>query len=205
MKKLIIVLIVLSLLFVWLVWSFGWAGAIISCIAVGVFAIWYRSIDVTEHEYICANCGTRGILVGKPSSEDEGYCKICGRSELIPTNSPRGAELKELYHGSVAADQRLRTSHEAARKLVEKLEGIAPGSSVADELEKLAKLVQEGALSTDDWERAKNLILGKPRDKQAEAIERVSKLFRAYQSGALSQSEFNMTKWDILSRVGQVK
>jgi hypothetical protein len=61
-----------------------------------------------------------------------------------------------------------------------------------------------GALTVDEWERAKTAILGKPKDRQADAIERVAKLYRAYQTGALSQSEFNMTKWDILSRVGQI-
>lgn len=105
----------------------------------------------------------------------------------------------EIYHGSVSADERVRTAHNASKKLVERLEGFVPPASIADELAKLAKLVQQGALSPDEWERAKATILGKPKDKQAEAIERVSKLYLAFQSGAVSQSEFNMTKWDVLS------
>ena len=206
MKMLIISLIVVSILSLGLVPIFGWPTAIvISGVIVGVLAVWYYSIDITESECICANCGSLSKSFGKPSSEKREVCSVCGRSEFIPKNSPRGIELHELYHGAVRADQRLRTAHEATRKLIEKLEGFAPSSTIADELGKLVRLVQEGALSADEWQRAKDLILGTPRDKQVEAIDRVSKLFRAYQSGALSQSEFNMTKWDILSRIGQVK
>ncbi len=109
----------------------------------------------------------------------------------------------EMYHGSASAEERIRTAHEAANTLVQRLEGAVPPSGIADELEKLARLVQLGALTAEEWERAKIAILGKPKDRQADAIERVAKLYRAYQTGALSQSEFNMTKWDILSRVGQ--
>lgn len=109
-----------------------------------------------------------------------------------------------MYHGHTTVEQRLRTAHAAAKTLVERLEGAVPAIAVADELEKLARLVQEGALSPEEWKRAKSLILGQPKDKKDDAIKRVAKLYRAYQTGALSQSEFNDTKWDILARVGQV-
>ncbi len=138
-----------------------------------------------------------------PPGKNKETCAGCSHSQLVPTTTPRGRELKELYHGSTSAEERLRTSHEAATKLVERLEGAVPPSGIAEELEKLAKLVQDGALTPDEWQRAKESILGQPKDKQADAIERVAKLYRVYKSGALSQSEFNMTKWDILSRIGR--
>ena len=166
------------------------------------FAIWYHFVDITEYEYICANCGAKKNTFYPPEKNTE-KCSSCSQSHLIPAGTPRGRELNELYHGHTSVEQRLRTAHEASKVLVERLEGAVPATAVADELEKLARLVQEGALSPEEWRRAKSLILGQPKDRQADAIDRVAKLYRAFQTGALSQSEFNMTKWDILSRVGQ--
>jgi len=176
---------------------------IIVVLIVVALAIWYWKLDITEYEYICANCGAKKKTFYPPEKNTE-KCASCSESHLISTATPRGRELNELYHGPTTVEQRLRIAHEAAATLVERLEGAVPATAVADELEKLAQLVQQGALSPEEWQRAKNLILGRPKDKQADAIERVTKLYRAFQTGALSQSEFNMTKWDILSRVGQV-
>ena len=175
---------------------------IIIGVIVIAFALWYHFLDITEYEYICANCGAKKKTFYPPEKNTE-KCSSCSQSHLIPVGTPRGRELNELYHGHTTVEQRLRTAHEAAKTLVERLEGAVPATAVADELEKLARLVQEGALSPEEWRRAKSLILGQPKDRQADAIERVAKLYRAYQTGALSQSEFNMTKWDILARVGQ--
>ncbi len=174
---------------------------ILFVVSIAILAIWRYFTNITEHEYICVNCGTIKKTFDYTVNNKE-TCAGCSHSQLVPTTTPRGRELKELYHGSTSAEERLRTSHEAATKLVERLEGAVPPSGIAEELEKLAKLVQDGALTPDEWQRAKESILGQPKDKQADAIERVAKLYRVYKSGALSQSEFNMTKWDILSRIG---
>jgi len=64
-------------------------------------------------------------------------------------------------------------------------------------------LVQDGALTPDEWQRAKVVIVGKPKDKQAESIKRVARFYRAYRNEALSRADFNRTKWDILSQIGQ--
>lgn len=168
-----------------------------------LLAGWYYRIDITEYRYICGNCGSVRKSFNAPSSTVRDLCSACSHSQLVPIDTPRGRELMEMYHGSASAEERIRTAHEAANTLVQRLEGAVPPSGIADELEKLARLVQLGALTAEEWERAKIAILGKPKDRQADAIERVAKLYRAYQTGALSQSEFNMTKWDILSRVGQ--
>jgi len=178
--------------------------AIIVVVIVVALAVWYHRLDITEYEYICVNCGAKKKTFDPPEKNREN-CSSCSQSHLIPAASPRGRELNELYHGSTSVEQRLRTAHEAARTLVARLEGAVPAAAVADELERLARLVQEGAISPEEWKRAKALILGQPKDKQADAIERVAKLYRAYKTGALSQSEFNMTKWDILSRVGHAR
>lgn len=72
--------------------------------------------------------------------------------------------------------------------------------SVADELEKLSDLRSRGAITSDDWERSKNLFLGKPAGAQELAIVQLRQLFELHTSGVLSESEFNMKKWDILAK-----
>ena len=80
--------------------------------------------------------------------------------------------------------------------------GGAGGStaSMADELAKLSDLAAQGVLSHDDWERAKQLYLGKPPDRRAGDTQLLSQLHDLYRAGALSESEFNSKKWEILSR-----
>jgi DNA-directed RNA polymerase subunit RPC12/RpoP len=168
-----------------------------------VLGVWYEFKNPTEYDYICTNCGSVRKSFIPPRSKRKNSCPVCSHSQLIPVDTTRGGELMEMYHGAASANGHFLSAHEAVKKLAERLEGGVPPSDVADELEKLVRLVQDGALAADEWQRAKAAILGKPKDKQAEAIERVAKLYRAHQSGVLSQSEFNMTKWDILSRVGQ--
>ena len=77
-----------------------------------------------------------------------------------------------------------------------------PGTSrqVADELSKLAELAQNGLLSADEWERAKELYLGKPPDRRAADTRLLRELHDLHGNGVLSESEFNTKKWEILSR-----
>lgn len=72
--------------------------------------------------------------------------------------------------------------------------------SVAEEIEKLSKLKDMGILSTDDWERAKQLYLGKPPDSREATIKTLGHLHELFKTGALSESEFRMKKWEILSK-----
>jgi len=105
------------------------------------------------------------------------------------------------YHGKVTAKERIEIGDEATRKLLRSLEPIPVSGSIAIELEKLAALVRTGAITTDEWQRAKNLYLGQPEGKKREnALARIRELFDLQQSGAVSESEFNAVKWDILSR-----
>lgn len=71
--------------------------------------------------------------------------------------------------------------------------------SVADELGKLAVLRGQGIISDGDWERAKDLFLGKRPDAREQAIVQLRQLHDLYRTGVLSESEFNMKKWDVLS------
>lgn len=74
--------------------------------------------------------------------------------------------------------------------------------STADELGRLSQLRAEGAISDVDWERAKDLYLGKRPDARQAMIEQLRGLHDLHSRGALSESEFNMKKWDVLSQKG---
>lgn len=75
-----------------------------------------------------------------------------------------------------------------------------PSPSVADELSKLSELRDRGAISAEDWSRSKDLFLGKQPDAQQRTVQQLRQLHDLQKSGVLSESEFNMKKWDVLSR-----
>lgn len=145
-------------------------------------------------KWICANCGILSIW-------KQNACQACGEKSAIPLETPRGGELFATYHGTVTAKERIEIGDDVTKKLLHSLEPILASGSIAIELEKLATLVQTGAITTDEWQRAKNLYLGQPEGKKREhALKRIRELYDLQQSGAVSESEFNAVKWDILSR-----
>ena len=73
-------------------------------------------------------------------------------------------------------------------------------ASVADELVKLDELRRQGVIDAGDWERAKDLYLGKSEDARQRAARELRQIYELHRSGVLSASEFNMKKWDILAR-----
>ena len=95
-----------------------------------------------------------------------------------------------------------RQVEEWDRQLTMRTRGGGSGSvsSVADELRKLAELRDQGVLDADDWTRAKSLFLGKNETERERSARELRQLHELHVSGVLSASEFNMKKWDILSR-----
>jgi Short C-terminal domain len=71
---------------------------------------------------------------------------------------------------------------------------------VADELSKLAALKEEGILTDEEFQRSKALFVGATPDQQSEALDLLRQLHALQRSGVLSEMEFNMKKWDVLSR-----
>jgi len=71
---------------------------------------------------------------------------------------------------------------------------------VAKELRKLAELVAEGILSNDEMARAKELLLGSPKDGRDEMVRLLRNLNKLKKEGVITQNEYNMKKWDILSK-----
>jgi hypothetical protein len=89
----------------------------------------------------------------------------------------------------------LRDAHDRSRHSV-----TSADLSVAEQLSKLAELKGQGLLDDGDWQRAKDLFLGKAPDEREQAITNLRQLHGLRESGVLSESEFNMKKWDVLSR-----
>lgn len=73
------------------------------------------------------------------------------------------------------------------------------GKSVGQEIEKLGQLLVAGVITGEEFERGKALFLGAPPDKAASAVELLQNLDALKKKGVLSESEFNVKKWEILS------
>jgi DNA-directed RNA polymerase subunit RPC12/RpoP len=128
---------------------------VIIVVAFVVLGVWHELENPSECHYICSSCGAVSKSFIPAWSKRKNSCPVCSHSQLVPAGTPRGRELMEVYHGAASAHGHTRTATEAAGKLAEKLEGAERPSGTADELEELARLVQEGALTEDEWQRAR--------------------------------------------------
>ena len=70
---------------------------------------------------------------------------------------------------------------------------------VAEQVEKLGQLFLKGVITAEEFERGKALFLGSPPDVAGKTMETLNDLYRLQQKGALSESEYNIKKWDLLS------
>jgi hypothetical protein len=71
--------------------------------------------------------------------------------------------------------------------------------SIAQQIEELKELHARGVITSEEFERGKGLFLGAPPDKAAAAIKLLQNLDDLKKQGVISDSEFRMKKWDILS------
>jgi hypothetical protein len=76
----------------------------------------------------------------------------------------------------------------------------SPITDPASVLRSLSELVTDGILSTEDFEIAKSTIIGTSPDVAQDSIRLVRQLFDLYKAGAMTEGEFNMKKWDLMSR-----
>ena len=74
------------------------------------------------------------------------------------------------------------------------------GRGFAEELRLLSALVGQGVLTGDEFERRKRQIVGSPPETHQSTLSTLLSLFELFQAGALTESEYKMKKWDILSR-----
>lgn len=78
------------------------------------------------------------------------------------------------------------------------------GAQVAEDLpdmvERWAALRGAGLITDEEFARAKTMLLGRPADKVQQAEAALRSLHSLLQAGVLSEGEFRMKKWDLLSR-----
>jgi len=93
------------------------------------------------------------------------------------------------------------------KAFTEKLKEVVAGrdltsgrTSVADEIQRLSQLANEGILTQDEWLRAKDHLIGVSPSKVDEATQLLRQLHALFVQGVLSESEYNMKKWDVLSQ-----
>lgn len=76
----------------------------------------------------------------------------------------------------------------------------AQASTTADAISRLAVLLEEGVLSPEEFERAKQGFVGATVEIGESASSTIRQLHSLFKAGVLTQSEFNMKKWDVLSK-----
>ena len=72
-------------------------------------------------------------------------------------------------------------------------------ADVAGQLAALHALWTDGVLSDDEYQRSKELFLGKNQDERAKTETSLRNLKQLLDSGVLSESEFRTKKWQILN------
>ncbi len=73
-------------------------------------------------------------------------------------------------------------------------------SKAAGALGALTSLLEEGMISQEEFERAKGGFLGSTTEVQESSASQIRQLHSLHRDGVLTESEFNMKKWDILSK-----
>lgn len=85
------------------------------------------------------------------------------------------------------------------REVMSKQDSNTAQVGMAEELQKLTQLTKEGILSAEEFDRAKNQLIGASSSQVDEATKLLRQLHELLVQGVLSESEFNMKKWDVLS------
>ena len=73
-------------------------------------------------------------------------------------------------------------------------------ASAAAEIRKLTELLEEGILTPEEWQSAKRQIVGLRQDQVDETVKLLRALHQLVSTGGLTESEYNLKKWDILSQ-----
>ena len=73
-------------------------------------------------------------------------------------------------------------------------------AAAANALDQLVPLLNDGILTQEEFDRAKDGFLGATVEVRESSVGLLRQLHSLHKSGVLSESEFNMKKWDILSK-----
>jgi hypothetical protein len=71
---------------------------------------------------------------------------------------------------------------------------------VGDAIGQISSLLDEGLITKDEFEHAKQGLVGQPASRGTEIVGLLRQLHSLEQSGVLTASEFRMKKWDLLSQ-----
>ena len=75
-------------------------------------------------------------------------------------------------------------------------------TAAADALDQLVPLLNDGILTQEEFDRAKDGFLGATVEVRESSVALLRQLHSLHKSGVLTESEFNLKKWDILSKDG---
>ncbi len=73
-------------------------------------------------------------------------------------------------------------------------------TAAADALDQLVPLLNDGILTQEEFDRAKDGFLGAAVEVRESSVGLLRQLHSLHKSGVLTESEFNLKKWDILSK-----
>ncbi len=97
--------------------------------------------------------------------------------------------------------------YDALKNFGQNLDQRKSGSLLAKETSKaagalgvLTSLLEEGMISQEEFERAKGGFLGTTTEVQESSASQIRQLHSLHRDGVLTEGEFNMKKWDILSK-----
>lgn len=152
-------------------------------------------------------------FVGITGNVKRGY-RVTGHS-LVPLSAVTTVTTREFgktlhltfyWEGRMEALRSVTGMFDEAKDFSEQLKHILAKkevqkeSSAADEIEKLSQLAKEGILSQEELSRAKEMFLGRSPNHVDQSITLLRQLKALEKQGVLSESEFNMKKWDVLSK-----
>ncbi len=104
------------------------------------------------------------------------------------------------------SDRRLWASSEQAEPFIEvfnaamaRVAAVTSSADVAGQISALHTLWAEGVLTDDEYERSKQLFLGRPVDAQEHAVRTLRSLKQLNREGVLTDAEFSTKKWQVLT------
>jgi len=179
---------------------------LVACLVFAVVAIFQGIADALvesgekesefekkENEYKA----TLSLLQNKPSNSELRNKVIELGRWLIQHDNMLGEDEIKFQRRRQYSEQSL--ANDLTICLSGRSESILEPKSVADEIKKLGELVSSNIITREEFERGKSLFLGSPPDKSQKILDVLANLHRLRQQGALSESEYNMKKWDLLS------
>ncbi len=136
-------------------------------------------------------------IVVMPCGDNDSSVEFYGEQDWAIYGNKRCAGFaNEFWQGF----EFIRTRMEGQRQTVAvEVVNKVQSEDVSAELRELTNLHHEGILSVDEWQRAKEGLVGKPSNQVDEATRLLRQLGELAAQGVLTEAEFNMKKCDILS------